>query len=57
MTLTREEFLKRYPDGSYAFYEATERMLAERRKLTAEQVNAEFLAQAEENKARGFSND
>jgi hypothetical protein len=57
MTLTKEEFEKRYPGGSYDCYEATERMLAERRKLTQEQINAEFQAQAEENKARGFSND
>jgi hypothetical protein len=57
MTLTREEFEKRYPGGSYDGYEAVERLLVERRKLTQEQLNAEFQAQAEENKARGFSND
>jgi hypothetical protein len=56
MTLTKEQYETRYPGGSYDLYLASQDTLARNRKAI-EEFNAQFLAQAEENKARGFSND
>lgn len=55
--LTKEEFLKRYPNKNYEMYVDSENMAKSYYSLPTETLNAHFQAIFEENKERGFSND
>ena len=56
-TLSREEFLRRYPTGSYEGYVAGEQAAARFYNRPADEINRDLAAQHDEYKALGFSND
>ena len=55
--LSKEEFLKRYPNSNYEIYADSEKKAKEYYSLPTETLNAHFQAIFVENKERGFSND
>jgi hypothetical protein len=55
--MTREEFLGFYPNCSYEGYVAGEEAIRAFYCRPAEEINRDLIAQADENRARGYTND
>jgi len=57
MSLSREEYAKRYPTADYEMYLESESMVNGYYSMPKAELNAQFQAIFQENKKAGYSND